>query len=216
MRQFVSICACASTLLFAQFARANTLTFDPASQSPGQPVPAGFGSDSGDTPNVAVSYTNVSWYGNDNLNTNPVTPGNIPDVTYPTSGEETGGIGNPWTYTFTADPGYLVTLSSFTAGYNSANPPTFSYTITGGTPDPISGSLFTEANPPVGFPGDTITPVGATGNVITLTFKLTSGTPGAGIGIDNIVLSQAVAPEPASACILGLFGTGLLVRRRRI
>ncbi len=201
MRLFVSICVSAGALLVGQFAQATTLTFDPAT-SAGGPVTPGYGSNTGDTPDVSVAYTNVDWYADQN----------VPGVTFPGNGESSNAT-HDWTYTFTAAPTFKVTLLSFTAADNDSNPPVVDYSVSGalGT----VGGTFTPASP--GFSNPSLISVtGATGSTLVLTFHDESTPTNGGIGIDNIVISESSVPEPASACVLALLGTRLLVRRRRL
>ncbi|MDZ4787958.1 MAG: PEP-CTERM sorting domain-containing protein [Blastochloris sp.] len=194
--------ASAATILVFQFANGDPLTQDAA-------VPQGYGD------NVTANVTGLYNYGG----AAPFTP-NI-TVAYTTGGSgiftatgtppEYGGLGtvlyssDPYTITFTADPGFLVKLESFNlAGFQTDE--TLTYSVSnGGTPFTVTG-----AAAPTALPNfvDLNLRAEATGQVVTLTFSSLNDL----IGVTDISFSQI--PEPSTYALLAL-GLGALVFLRR-
>jgi hypothetical protein len=190
-----------------------TLTFDPgAAFSDGTAPPGDYGDrvasspqggfeygGAADTPNVVIDYENWSY----TVFSAPLDPSGQDRSPGLLRGAFTNGNG---TITFTADPGFLVTLHSF---YVIATPFTGGVdvgveglSVTGG----ISDFSLTHFNAP------TFTPIipEVTGQVLTLTILFNVF-----VGIDNIEFSQSRASQTAipesssfvvSSILCGLFG----------
>lgn len=141
-------------------------------------------------------------------------------VSYPAAGTTNGGS---WYWTFTADPGYLVTLLStdltkFTSAALTATVNVYAgSTVTLPVPiAPVGPALYTSGPTVVSTLPVTFTP-NVTAPSLTLEFVLPAGASLSGNwAADNLVFSQKLIPEPAT---LGLAATGLLAlavaRRRR-
>ena len=145
-----------------------------------------------DTPNVTVEYTGLKAYTG--------SYGDLARVAY---------LDAVSSVTFTADPGFVLTLNSLDlAGYDGAAT-LDEITVTGVT-SPFAQSAI--AAPATGH--NTVN-VGVTGSTLTLNFADSSGGL---VGVSNISFSQSAAavPEPTAVALVGMAGVGLLARRRRI
>jgi len=189
------------------------LTFDPGDAfSDGTAPPGGYGDrvasspqggfeygGAADTPNVVIDYENWLY----TAFSGPLDPSGQERSPGLLRGALTNGNG---TITFTADPGFLVTLHSF---YVIATP------FTGGVDVGVEGLSVTGGIPDFSltrFNAPTFTPIipEVTGQVLTLTIL-----SNVFVGIDNVDFSQSRAPETAvpepstlvvSSILFGIFG----------
>jgi hypothetical protein len=173
----------------------------------------------GYTPNVVVDKK-VHFVSNNVLNTSTATrswsaAGDRSQVAYPAT--DSNAVGGKWFWTFTADPGYLVKLHSLDFVRFAAAPLNSTVNVYAGN-DPLSlgASLYTSGTLSVTNVAQTISP-NTTAQSLTLEFVLPIGEPLFNWAADNIVISQQLVPEPATA---GLAGMGLIAalhaaRRRR-
>jgi hypothetical protein len=158
----------------------------------------------GFTPNVAVSYGQPASFANTGY-------GALVNVAY--------GSGGVFSMTFTADPGFNVSLYSFDlAGLDQSYQINSVSVLSGAT------TLFTQSNVIVngssngtGVTSFAFNPI-LTRSTLTVQVNASNlGANGANIGIDNIRIAQVVVPEP-SVTALAIAGAALgvaLTRRFR-
>ncbi|MEO6436629.1 MAG: PEP-CTERM sorting domain-containing protein, partial [Tepidisphaeraceae bacterium] len=122
------------------------------------------------------------------------------------------GAGGSLILTFTADPGYAVTLTSVDLGGYTGN---FQLNREGGDPGltVTGGAIPYASSPTTGNPNTVLFGPGVTGSVLTLIASRTDTI--VNVGISNIQFSQSAIPEPASLGMIALGGLGVLARRRR-
>jgi hypothetical protein len=203
---------------FSVTAKASLLDFSTISPSPGDygEIPGTFGSDTGTTPNIGVSYASVNALGN------VVQPylgfwgsgyGDLPAVAYPFVNGEYAQI------LLTPQAGYSVTLSSFDlATYNEE-------TYSGQTVEILNGSggvLWSDGTPGAltlytSFSSHlTLTPGITSTGPLTLEFG-----PSWNIGVNDVAFSQQVSavPEPTTiisgALLLLPFGSSAFRQLRK-
>jgi hypothetical protein len=173
----------------------------------------------GYTPNVVVDKK-VHFVSNNVLNTSTATrswtaAGDRALIAYPAT--DSRAVGGKWFWTFTADPGYLVKLHSLDfVRFASAPLDSTVNVYAGNDPQMLGALLYTSGTLSVTNVAQTISPNKVEPS-LTLEFVLPIGEPLFNWAADNIVISQQLVPEPASA---SLAGAGLIaalhgVRRRR-
>src|SRR6185436_12220674 len=106
-----------------------------------------------------------------------------------------------WYWTFTADPGYLVKLNSLDIVRFAS--PALNATVnvySGNDPMSLGSSLYTSGTLSVTNVAQTVSP-NITGSALTLEFVLPAGESLFNWAADNIVISQSLVPEPATASL---------------
>jgi len=167
-----------------------------------------YGSAGGFTPNVTVAYSSGGTQGDELVYLNDGQgygqgAGGLPVALY----ENVQNNGGSLTVTFTAAPGFEVTLTSLDlAGYDQAYTLN-SLDVTGGA------TPFSAPGQAVGYPTKTTLNIGRTGSELVLTYSRSDTF--SNIGLSNVQFSQSVVPEPASLGLIALGGLGVLARRRR-
>lgn len=205
---------------FGNASNATVLTFDIDGLNAGNAVPQeygdrvtsaiegdfSYGTGGGPTPNVVVEYAGSS----------------VDDLSYWTTGyndlenviyyEPDGAAG--FTITFTADPGYMVSLSGFDVGNFGTSVTLPSISISDGVMD-----LFAQADivlPATSFTHTSFDFSPFTASQLILQVDITGlGGNSDNIGLDNIEFSQVVVPVPAAVWMFGSALLGLMGIRRR-
>jgi hypothetical protein len=154
-----------------------------------------YGDDGSPTPNVALSYTNTSWYDHPS--------GNF--LTFPTPFQDPGVT---WSYTFSAEPGFFVSLSEFEYSFGPAVDVTFDWEVRDGAATLLdSGMLDFTGNAHASRLTESIS---ATASELTLQLEVTHS-EGNGFGLTDIAFTQspAAVPEPSTFFVWSLLGLTL-------